>query len=394
MAIQNETGLISHGSGKRRRLKSYFTILIRILLLIFLIEAGWLLIRNLNLRPVVAKWGTIEKGYWTDALFLREETSLTAPISGVFEPVVASGTRVPEGEFLGYIHTTEAPQLTRKEALQLYKLQQRLQELTTEIDGLNADLKRINANLRRIRSKSGKSLRAVRDQITLNEEAAQTRIYLAKDWEETKRLKAELSGHPDEPAVFAATLPGYCFFLHDDWEGKLSPERILQLKPDDFHRNYRLRMTKTKVVAGDTVGKIINPFTQLILVQPDTRRTGYPQIGQSWWIKTSVGLNKVIINRVWTMSSGNSKPVLMAALEDTQLDQSLLPDRRLRVFLVYRRTSGIFIPKRAIWQNGRETTVRVMKGDGFTKQPVKILESDDSNVIVSGLDFGTTIISR
>lgn len=173
----------------------------------------------------------------------------------------------------------------------------------------------------------------------------------------------------------------------------MSPERILQLMPDDFKRNYRVRLTKTKVTAGDTVAKIINPFRQVVIIQPDTRRTGIPQIGQSWWIKNAAGLNKVIINRVWTLPSGNAKSDLVVALDDSQLDRSLLPDRRLRVFLVYRRVTGIVIPKRAVIKNG-QTIVRVMKGDGYTKQPVKILESDDSNVIVSGLDFGTTIISR
>lgn len=392
MAIPNET---DYRSAKRSRIKVYFTVLLRIVFLIILIQAGWLLIRNLNLRTVVAKWGTIEKGYWTDALFLREETNLIASVSGVFEPQVVSGTRVPEGEFLAYIHSSGGPQVTREEALQLYRQQKRLLELTAEIDGLNLDLKRINAALLRSKTGSASRLGSVREQAMLNEEAAHLRVYQAEDRDEIKRLSAELNkNHPVRPEVFIAPDPGYCFFLHDDWEGKLTPERILQIIPDDFRRNYWVRPTKTRVVAGDIIAKIINPFRQLILIQPDTRRTGIPKIGQSWWIKTSAGLNKVVINQVWALTDGNTKSSLAVALDDIQLDRSLLPERRSRVFLVYRRVTGIIIPKRAVVQNGPETTVQVVKGDGFTKQPVKVLESDDANVIVSGLDFGTTIISR
>ncbi|HEX7715059.1 MAG TPA: HlyD family efflux transporter periplasmic adaptor subunit [Bacillota bacterium] len=393
MALQNETHRLSGGSPKHHRFKIYFSVLFRILLFIVIIEAGWLLVRNLNLRPVVAKWGVIEKGYWTEALFLREETSIIAPISGIFETEITSGIRVPEGEFLAYLHP-ETEQVTREEALQQYKLQARWQELTTEIKGQTMELNRIETALRRSKTASASRLGTVREQQILNEESAHVRTYLAENQAEIKKLSVELSRNLlDQPVIFSAPVPGYCFFLHDGWEGKLSPERILQLMPDDFKRNYRVRLTKTKVTAGDTVAKIINPFRQVVIIQPDTRRTGIPQIGQSWWIKNAAGLNKVIINRVWTLPSGNAKSDLVVALDDSQLDRSLLPDRRLRVFLVYRRVTGIVIPKRAVIKNG-QTIVRVMKGDGYTKQPVKILESDDSNVIVSGLDFGTTIISR
>lgn len=394
MAFQKETDRLSGGSSKHHRFKIYFAVFFRILLFILIIEAGWLLVRNLNLRPVVAKWGAIEKGYWTDALFLREETSIIAPISGIFKPEIASGLRVPEGEFLGYIHPESAP-VTREEALQHYKMRQRWRQLTADIEGQTMELNRIEAALRLSKTASVSRLDPVREQQILNEEAAHVRAYLAKNREEIRELSTELSrNHPEQPVIFTAPAPGYCFFLHDGWEGKLSPERILQLMPDDLKRNYRARTTKTKVAAGDTIAKIINPFRQLVIIQPDIRRTGIPRVGRSWWIKNSAGLNKVIINRVWSLPEGNAKPRLVVALDDSQPDRSLLPERRLRIFLVYRRVTGIIIPKRAIFENGLETTVRVMKGDGFTKQAVKILESDDTNVIVSGLDFGTTIISR
>lgn len=98
-----------YSRSKKARRKFKILNIIRLtggILFVFLALEGILLvIGNIAVKPVSAKWGMIEKGYWTDALFLRDEKILVAPCDGYLVTRVEPGVRVDNDELIAYIST-------------------------------------------------------------------------------------------------------------------------------------------------------------------------------------------------------------------------------------------------------------------------------------------------
>ncbi|HEX3044369.1 MAG TPA: HlyD family efflux transporter periplasmic adaptor subunit [Bacillota bacterium] len=298
-----------------------------ILLVIVLIEAGRSAIGNLIIRPYAAKWGTIEKGYWTSAIFLRDETLIKAPTSGKLRMIVKSGSRVPRGEPVAEVIPSE--------------------------DALNEG--------------------------ALNEGALN-------------------EGDIANSCLLNAPEPGYMFFQYDRYEEKFGLRNDLQLGKADFEREYRIQSTETLVQAGDIIGKIINPFQQWVAVQVTRGEAGLPKVGATWWIKTSEGLNPIFYRKRVSLSKTNQSIFLF---EERDINSDFLGHRLAKVYVIYRKVFGICIPKHALFKGGRDQTgktrsyyVKVMKGDELKPQKVRVLETDSSNVIVEGIEFGTVIITR
>ncbi|MCL6588524.1 MAG: hypothetical protein K6U80_01065 [Firmicutes bacterium] len=318
-----------------------------ILLVFCLIEAGRWLMGSLILRPYAAKWGTIEKGFWTDALFLREETLITAPVSGKLRIIVKSGNRVPRGELV-------AEALPWGEA-------------------------------------SGE--RAAKEEFNSQAQDPSPNIPGVGSNQPYKRPVEALS-----PFLIYSPEPGYLFFQYDGWEERFSLHNNPQLGKADFEREYRLQSAGNLVQAGAVIGKIINPFQQWVAIQVTSKETGIPKAGASWWMKTPEGLNPILYRKRISLSNNANQQILIFEDRGLNLDSA---SRSGKIYVIYRRVEGIIIPKHALFngswdksEGARSYYVKVMKGGELKPQKVQVLDADGSNVIVEGLEFGTVIITR
>lgn len=301
------------GARPRRRLvlfKRLRRILLRVLFFLLLLEAGWFIVANLTQHQVVAQWRSIEKGCWTEALFIREERLVTVPADGKFISRVTSGSRVPQSEILGFI----APQ---------------------GIDSGMAD------------GAGGGAISVIAPQA------------------------------------------GYWLTDVDGWEERLNPDDFAGLTEEDFARGYPLQHLKAEVSQGDVCGKIVAPFFQLIAVTVDPRRTGQPQPELKWRIVVRNDSDPVTIRKTIRLPDGR----FIVILEDRAL-KFLQPERKLQVYLVYRRVSGISLPVQALYKKGKSYYVKIIKGVGYRAQKVELTASDGERAIIKGIDYGTTVISR
>jgi hypothetical protein len=327
---------------KRVRLFNLIRLLGGILLVICLIEAGRSAIGNLILKSYAAKYGTIEKGFWTGALFLREETLITAPVSGKLRIIVKSGSRVPRGELVAEVLPFEG-------------------------------------------EAGGPSEGEFNPQ-------AQSQAFVNK-------------GNPNQTNSFTMTPfsisspePGYLFFQYDGWEERLGLRNNPQLGKADFEREYRLQSAGTLIQPGAIIGKIINPFQQVVAIQATIGETGIPKTGETWWIKTPQGLNPIIYRKRIPLANSVKQQIFLFEDRGLNLD---LGARSEKIYVIYRRIAGISIPKHALFRGSWEKKtgshsyyVKIMKGDELKPQRVQVLDTDGSNAIVKGLEFGTVIITR
>jgi putative membrane fusion protein len=378
---------------KWRPFRGMLRLLRRILLIIVFIELIRIVISGFITRPVVAKWGTIEKGFWTEALFLREEKIYTAPAEGKLAITVEEGAMIPEGELLAYIESKDDSGTEGD----IYS-STRLESLHREENTLNQDLNRVTAEvgakhslLVQTSSNAATLERIKEDLAILEKEKGRILRSIHQTRERIKKLNSAAATAYGKRIITAAG-PGYLFYQSDGWEEQLRPERYRQITRSDLRRNYPLRKTRRKVNAGEFIGKIIHPFNQRIVIEVNPDRTRKPVIGDRWWVKNHDNLFGADI--IYCNRSADQPQTTLVTLSAPGIGQKFLPERRARIFMVYRRLSGVSVPVRALFRTKNDTYVKVLKGDEYRRQQVRVLETDSEQAIIEGLEFGSTIISR
>lgn len=356
-----------------------------------MIEVGIFLLQNVNTKMVVAKWGEIEKGIWTDALFLREETIIRAPLDGELVIKVDSGTRVPCGELLSYINagsqSVNTSQLNLKAQMELESLIREEQAFRVDLERINTEIKDITLQLKKNKKKA--KTMAADLEFLKREKKRITRLQIethAKLVELRNKIHVQL----EQQCLVMAPEPGFIYYEYDGWEERLLPGEFQQIQEEDIKREYKLKKTGTTIQRGEIIGKIIHPFRQIIMVTVDLTKTGIPDPHTRWWMANGNAIHPLKV--LWVNQLAQNKA--MVALEDLNFPFANLSHRRSKIFLIYRKICGIVIPRRSIFIKQGQTQVKVLKGDGFEFKNIRIVETDDHNAIVEGLEFGTAIISR
>ena len=111
------------------RLLSYTVIII------FVIEISRILLGIWVAKPVIAKWGVIEKGCWVEALFLRDEILTNGSHEGGLSPLTTDGTRVARGAVITWINT--GGMFSKGAGRRRPPSEKRLTALLTEEEGLS-----------------------------------------------------------------------------------------------------------------------------------------------------------------------------------------------------------------------------------------------------------------
>ncbi|HBE76609.1 MAG TPA: hypothetical protein DDW65_02330 [Firmicutes bacterium] len=375
------------------RLSNILRVLGGLLALIFIIELVGILVGNLTIKPVVAKWGTMEKGFWADALFLRDETPLIAPEAGELKLLQSNGIRVPLGEVAAAVTPNDFESTEQDNS----NLQLRLQDLNRDISSLQADLERITRENTAKKAKLGhlpkNSLqgRSIKEDLTtIEQEKAITLRNIEHDRSEFQSLTTKMNNQKSGKALITVTKPGYLFYQYDDWETRLSPARAHSLTARDFERSYSSRTPDRQVNTGMVVGKIVQPFHQVIAVIANPKQTGIPAPGTSWWYKNGERTYQCPIVKQLQLADDQ----IIVAMDDAAMLPEYMPERRAKIFVIYKYITGITVPVQALYNKDGRKVVRVVKGDGYKETKVVVRENDGVKAIINGIEFGTTIISR
>lgn len=373
--------------GKRNLLKLIGLTVI----LVLLIETGRIFFGIWVAKPVIAQWGVIEKGCWVEALFLREETLIVSDHEGSLKLKVENGERVPRGSVIAYINPGFG--LAAEPDVNLIHLERRLFTLLSEDEALNLELKRVNEAIKERKEMLKTQLNSsdVKEDLgSLEQEKGQILRNIKSGREKIIKTRASIKGEIGEFKSVTAPDTGYLFFQYDNWEGQLTPNHFSELTTEIFKNNFALKPVNNRVKAGGIIAKIISPFNQSIAVMADTTIVGTPVKGDSWWFKTRDGLHKVTVRDIIPLSG--QKVIL--AFDDPGISQQYMPNRRGKIFAIYKKASGVMIPNQALIKKEDWTFVKIPKGDGYSLREVQVLETDGDKVVIEGIDFGTTIMSR
>lgn len=378
--------------GLPRSKRNLLKLLCSTVVLILIIETSRIILGIWVAKPVVAQWGTIEKGCWVETLFLRDETLIISDYEGSLKQKVENGDRVPRGAAVAYISTGFGFMTSPDD--ELLRLERTLSVLLSEDEALGLELERVKKEIDRRKDMLNKfpskapevkedlgSLQQEKEQILRNTKIIRERILKTRI-----TLKREMRGFE----TILAPEPGFVYFQYDNWEGKLTPDHLSELSEAIFESNIPLKSTGNRVRPGQIITKIISPFNPIIAVKADTSIIGTPSKGDPWWFKTTGGMHRVTLKNIIPLEDGK----VILAFEDPGIYLQYMPNRRDKIFAIYKKVNGVTIPHQALIKMEDRTFVKLPKGDDYSLQEVQVLETDGDKVVVEGIDFGTTIMSR
>ena len=370
---------------RSRRLGKWLRIFLLILFFLLVLELGWLVVANFPQRTVIVETGTITKGCWVEAVYLRNETLLQAPADGYLTIRIPSGTKIPCGEVVGWISQEPTEDLP-EDALRLAK---KVALYQSENDGLELELQRLNSEIFRRQAMSNKG--AARADLALLEKERQRIVQSIRNCrDEANKALVKLDYMTGGIVIISSTSAGIFYREYDGLEEQLNPESIRQLPVDIFKKKFPLKTPPSQISKGEPVGKLVEPFTEVLVAKVDPRVVGTPCLGDEWEVKTTNGWRNIKIIDIISLT--NDK--MMVGFYNNHPEIRFMPDRRQKLFMVYRRVKGSSIPVQAIFRKKDKTWVRIVKGDEFKEQEIRVVETDGNRAIVTGLEFGTAILSR
>jgi hypothetical protein len=358
---------------------------------VLLFELGWLFITSFPQKTVVAEYGSVTKGCWVDTVTLRNEFPITAPADGFLKVRITTGTMIPNGELIGWISRERREEVPEE----VLRLSRKLAGLESETNGLQVELNRLNheMNYRSSKFKSGSLVKIRQNQQDLSIQA-QEKERVIRNIQYNRLQKAKLHVELDDltgDMVFVPNVnPGIFSAATDGFENELKPARLKELQEDIFRKHYRPDLPGKKVRQGEVIGKVVQPFSEVIAVKVNPAQVGYPRAGDKWEIKSGTEWRKIEIIDIISLS----KDKMIVGLLNRNPEIKYTPERRRKLFMVYRRCKGISIPVQAIFKKNRRTMVKLVKGDEYLDKEIRVLETDGNQAIVSGLEFGTAILSR
>jgi hypothetical protein len=361
-----------------------------VILVVFLLEAGWLLVVNLFQKVVIANWGSIEKGCWAEGLYLRKEKMVTASDTGELIPEIKSGERIPRDEIIALIDTGNVflgknREVTAGQIAAYKKLQQYLREESA----LHMDLQRINYDVARRSGHRGK-IDSSPDLILLKQEKEEVLRTIQSIRSISARYRRELEPSFAGLTIVAVTEPGYFSFEYDGYETTLNPGAFSGLKRDDFGRKYLLRRPGNHVKKGEILGKLIAPFQQMIVFKVDLRNMTIPKKGDIWRVKTKYGWKNAPVSAYKPLSA--TEGIVGVDVQTAEIEQ--LTSRTAKLFVVYQQITGVIVPVQTIFRHDGHAFVRIVKGDGYREKMVNIIATDGGRAVITGIETGTMIISR
>jgi hypothetical protein len=374
----------------RWRLKwtKFILCLVVILLLALFLQTARLIIASRLQKVVAATWGTVEKGYWAEVLYLREAQTLTAPTGGALKLQVKDGTLVPQGEILAVLDQGTNPGKVTALDTADRQIYNRYQTLIREETALGVDLRRIDSDITRHLNNTARQ--KSNDLLALQQEKEHVVRNIQIIRVQSVGLRRKLAPLFKRWRFIVAAAPGSFVSKYDGYESILKPDYFNKLTLNDFNRKYPLKSSGGKVAAAEKVGRLINPFTQTMAVKFNSVQTGVPSLGTIWRFKTTNGWKSapVIGVKIFNSEMGAVQVAISAEATD------LLRSRRTKIFVVFQRITGVTVPSQALFKREHLTMVRIAKGDGFREEKVEVLANDGSKAVVSGIKVGTLIISR
>jgi putative membrane fusion protein len=346
---------------------------------------------------VALKNGTVEEAVLTDALVIRQEQLVRAPVSGTVIRLVPEGQRVRVGAPVVQIVSGVAAADGAAPAPATQQEPPAAGDLAEAFDQYNVRIYQLARGVNEARGR-GDSAEAARLQTELDATAR-------SQWELARQLNGS-PGTPPSPAPASepppagakvaevpAGMAGMLVYQADGLEEALNPSASAQWKPSWFRTRGVPVLRRTgegTVTAGDPLFKVVDNLTVgLLLVVPAEAVATLPTDGEVQLRFTGRdGLTSARIAR--RVQEGSE--VLLHLIAPV-LPEELAGRRKVQVSLVLAARTGSVVPRSAVDVRGGLQGVWVWEGKEPQFHPAPVIGGNQQEVVLeTDLPIGTRVV--
>lgn len=406
---------VKYGAG--RPLKN----LLWLLFLFFIIWTGaaWCrdFIRSYSIETVLVHEGTIENKCTGTGFLFTEEVCLSAPVGGIFQPLVPEGERVPAGMTVAQMVTVSDLEqrlaALEEAAEQRVKLQQEREaraaalevSLAAKTEELGEKVQELKLNLqegevlqgRKITEEMGAILQERQDILT---QLTQERSLAQEDRELWRQREQELEGLLAE-AVYPVKTPvaGVVTYSLPADGGRFNTGRVtdfgvlesIALKGQELP--VHVTRAGTEVEAGTPLMRIVDNFSlhmvtllsgeELEALAGKKRITvGFPEIGQG-------EVNCKVLD------SSIEDDLGLLKLQVLDYRPELLTQRKFLVEVTQACYEGLVVPRTALLEGkGGGTGLYLNREGRVVYQPVEVVGGNEELVVVEGISLYDEVIAN
>lgn len=379
--------------------KSLFLKIRSILILFFIGILIFVAHHFLHIKTYVVSKGTIDEGFFSDAVIIKNEKVVLSPTNGKLELLVDSGERVRVGTPVFRV-TADA----RKKEIYLQEIteiEDKIKSLKDGEDTSSISLNLINKSIEDITQKlkdatdigDSDKVKLLEDELTRLTKEKQEKIDSNEAninvlQEQLEQLKNMLN---ESDTVVYAPIAGIVSLNIDGFEDLLVADKLkeltysqLQAVNDDSSNRDLSAIIKT----NQAVIKIIDNFSWYLALKLEHQM----EEGRSYYIKLldSANGSEKIKARLINISEDGSTGFFLV---NTGLD-SLLDSRKIKVFVVTGTYTGNIIPSSGLFFNeGKEGVYIIEQGKKHFK-PIEIIARNGNDIIIDGLKQGDKILLK
>lgn len=183
-----------------------------------------------------------------------------------------------------------------------------------------------------------------------------------------------------------ATMGGLFFHQSDGLETIITAENLASMDLDRLlAQKGNVKIPGANVQAGEIVGKIVN---NLIPTQAFLELTSIGGLTVGKTISLTVG-EQTVSAKILLKSE---KPMGVVVLFPNYIDGSATKRRQEVTWIYQAPTSGVLVPRSALWTQGEELGVFLWSEGVVHFKKVKVLDQDDSQACIENLPSGLPIV--
>lgn len=376
---------------KKKSFKLTYVVILILCVVVFV-----LLFKYFSKKTYIVEEGNLQKSFTSNAVIIRQEKLIKAPVEGKLEILVDHGNRVRVGEPLFRVicdmkkYKEYKNQIVEVEdKIKVVKAEQKQQKMPSVLDKSIEDTTR---NLQDAISKGEfKKVDNLKSElIRLKKERNKKNKIREKNiktmQESLQDLKVDLQN--TEHTVYAP-ISGIISYNIDGMEELLSPSNIQNITYDKI-KDINIKKPKTKrekrsfVDSNQPVLKIIDNFSYYMAVPMKNKL----QEGKNYVVKFT-SFNKATKGKL--IQTAN-KPEFLGIFRLNSDIKELLNERKVEVEVLVDSFYGKIVPTDSlITLEGKEGVYLIKRSKRFFK-PVKVIAKNDKYAIIEGLKIGDKIL--
>ncbi|WFD09130.1 HlyD family efflux transporter periplasmic adaptor subunit [Tepidibacter hydrothermalis] len=385
---------------KKKRLKIKYNYLIILGVIIYIVAKLLNSMTSYTVQVETVKHGDLVESINKQGVIIKDEQVILSQAQGNIDYLAQEGKRVPKNKKIAEIQKGEVD-LQKKEKLDTINRRIESIKFNRNEEILKSDIQKIDVTTKRLRDEIKtnimnsdiESIQNLKEELLVAIDKKSLiwgeKSIVGKNIKtlESEKFKIENELNSSVQSVFANE-SGVISFNQDEYEDVLKVSSIDHLNSQYLStvKNKEKMIKKNdEVEVGEAIGKIINNHLWYIAVVLDEKEASHLKIGANVKVEKNEQMFNASVKNLY--KDENNKNILVLEVDEEKVD--FYNERICDFNIIYRKVSGIKIPKNAVVTIGGKKGVYILSetGNSVFKELKSILGENNEYIVLDYLDI-------